>query len=129
MLKLFQWKSAKREARSLVGTGFAAQAAGDLDSARRDYEAALGTDPTNADASFLLGVLEAEAGLLDRALPLVEQALRAEPGNASFHLSRGRMLAALGRLEEASVAFGMAASCDPGMGEALLGLGLANLQL
>jgi protein O-GlcNAc transferase len=129
MLKLFPWKSATREARALVGAGFAAQTAGDLPTARRHYESALRADPANADASFLLGVLEAEAGRLETALPLVEQAVRADPGNASFHFSRGRMLAAMGRTEQAAAAFGEAVNRDPGMGEAFLGLGLAQLQL
>jgi predicted O-linked N-acetylglucosamine transferase (SPINDLY family) len=129
MLKLFPWKSATREAKALVGAGFAAQTAGDLPTARRHYESALRADPANADASFLLGVLEAEAGRLETALPLVEQAVRADPGNASFHFSRGRMLAAMGRTEQAAAAFGEAVNRDPGMGEAFLGLGLAQLQL
>jgi len=129
MLKWFRWKQTTRDARAEVAAGFAAQGAGDIAEARRHYEAALRTDPANADANYLLGVLEAEAGRMDTALGLVGQAAHSEPANASFHFTRGRILSAIGRLAEAAVAHAEAARLDPAMGEAFLALGLAHLQL
>lgn len=123
--------------RALAGHG-----AGDVDGASHLCRAILSTDPGNAGALNLLGVIEAQRGGYEGAVALFDRAIRSAPASEATHSNRGNALGALGRLGEAAGSHRAALSIRPdyaealynhanvllatgGLGEALRGLGRA----
>ena len=64
------------------------------------------SDPRNAEALHLLGIIEAQTGNPRPALDLIDRAISINAANFRFHLNRGLVLQQLGRLDEAL------SSCD-----------------
>ncbi len=88
--------------------------AGRLDRAEPLYRMVVRTEPRNADALHLLGILLLQTGRPDEALTLVERAIAANRRLAAFHDTHGSVLAALGRYEDAANAHARALRLDPG---------------
>jgi tetratricopeptide (TPR) repeat protein len=66
-----------------VEQGYRALVAGDLDSARRHYAAAVDADPASLDAELGLATVEARAGHIPAAAGAYRRALELDPGNAT----------------------------------------------
>ncbi|WP_374653773.1 tetratricopeptide repeat protein [Dongia sp.] len=64
------------------------------------------SDPGNADALHLLGVIGFQGGASpEQALDLIDRAIGIDPTSAQFHNSRGALLYALGRNGDAETSF------------------------
>ena len=68
-----------------VSTGYAAYLAGDLASARTEYEQALREEPANRDALLGLAALDVRAGRFEAAEAAYQRLLRADPRDAHAH--------------------------------------------
>jgi tetratricopeptide (TPR) repeat protein len=68
-----------------VSAGYAAYQAGDLASARRDYQKALRAEPRNVDALLGLAAVEVRAGQYAVADRYYQQVLHLDPRNAYAH--------------------------------------------
>jgi tetratricopeptide (TPR) repeat protein len=68
-----------------VSTGYAAYLAGDLATARTDYEQALREEPANRDALLGMAALDVRAGRLEAAEGAYQRLLRADPRDAHAH--------------------------------------------
>ena len=86
---------------------------GELDGARRGYEAALEIRASYAPALYGLGLLEQEHGDAARALELYRRATEALPGFAAAHLNLGSLLAREGDGVAAAQAFERVLELDP----------------
>lgn len=64
------------------------------------------SDPRNAEALHLLGIIEAQTGNAPAALNLIDRAISINAENFRFHLNRSLVLQQFGRLDEAL------SSCD-----------------
>jgi protein O-GlcNAc transferase len=102
--------------------------AGRLVDAERLYRLVCDTDPKNARAFHLLGVVSHQLGRSDAA-SLVGRAVMLDPDFAEAHNDRGAMLAANGLFAEAVSCFERALTLNPGYAEARnnLGRGLRSL--
>jgi len=87
--------------------------AGRLAEAQPIYRQILATDPNNADALHLLGVLAHQTGYPDHAEPLIRRALAAAPAAFAFHNSLGNVLRAQNRAAEAEAAYRAAIRLQP----------------
>src|SRR5712672_2456849 len=101
---------------------------GRLADAERLYRLVCDTDPNNARAFHLLGVLAHQLGRPDAA-SLVGRAVLLDPDFAEAHNDRGVILAAGGLFADALSCFERAVTLNPGYGEARtnLGRGLRSL--
>ncbi len=68
-----------------VTTGYAAYLAGDLATARSEYEQALREEPANRDALLGLAALDVRAGRFEAAEGAYQRLLRADPRDAHAH--------------------------------------------
>jgi tetratricopeptide (TPR) repeat protein len=68
-----------------VSTGYAAYLAGDLATARTEYEQALREEPANRDATLGMAALDVRAGRFDAAEAAYLRLLRADPRDAHAH--------------------------------------------
>ena len=73
---------------------------GDAGEARKEFEAELALDPTNANAAYELAEMQRKAGELEPARTLFEQALSHYPTFEQALVGLGRTLVALGRPAE-----------------------------
>jgi Flp pilus assembly protein TadD len=106
----------------MLETGMTQHRAGRLAEAEATYRAMLGSDPNDADALHLLGVVEDAKGAPARAVELIGRALeiRASP---RFLSNLGMALGHLDRHEEALLAYQRALQLRPDYPEALNNLG------
>ncbi len=111
-----------------VRRGLAAHRGGDLDTAGRSYEEALGIDAGDVHAAHYLGVIHYQRGRFDDALPLVEQSLSRLPQEAEFHNNAGLLYTAMDRIDDAVAAFRNALERKPAHAGAWNNLGLALTQ-
>lgn len=88
-----------------VKAAYEAHTAGSVEAARDLYAQVLRDAPDNADANYLLGVLEMAAGELDSALRRFDRAIASGEPTGAFHYSRGEALRVLDRLEDATREF------------------------
>jgi protein O-GlcNAc transferase len=79
--------------------------AGDLTRASALYQQILDSDPTNADALHLLGVVAHQRGEHEDAVTKIRQAIRINPGVAEYHNNLGEALRALGQVTAATAAY------------------------
>jgi len=98
---------------------------GDLDSAARDYRAALALSPDHPHALHYLGVVAFQRGRADEALPMLQRAISLVPHEPEFHNNLGLALAALDRNPEAAAAHRQALAYRPDHAGAWTNLGLA----
>nr|WP_098549422.1 tetratricopeptide repeat protein [Burkholderia sp. JKS000303] len=98
---------------SAFDRAYAAHRAGHLAEAEHGYRAALSTNPADADALHLFGVLRHQQGQHAEAADLVGRAVALRPGDAALQLNLGNALKALGRLDEAIDRFRNALTLAP----------------
>ncbi|ABC36978.1 tetratricopeptide repeat protein [Burkholderia thailandensis] len=98
---------------SAFDRAFAAHRAGRLDDAEHGYRAALATNPANADALHLFGVLRHQQGRHEEAADLVGRAVELRPNDAALQLNLGNAFKALGRLDDAIERFRNALTLAP----------------
>nr|WP_175720455.1 tetratricopeptide repeat protein [Burkholderia anthina] len=98
---------------SAFDRAYAAHRAGHLAEAEHGYRAALATNPADADALHLFGVLRHQQGQHAEAADLVGRAVALRPGDAALQLNLGNALKALGRLDEAIDRFRNALTLAP----------------
>ncbi|MDD9878045.1 MAG: methyltransferase domain-containing protein [Magnetovibrio sp.] len=101
---------------------------GDAAKAVALIEDVLTTDPSNAGARHLAGVVCYRSGDLEAALGHAGQALEAEPANPDYLEGFGVIQQALGRAEAAAVAFEKACEAEPGSARRHANLGFARRQ-
>src|SRR2546422_10657301 len=82
---------------SLVKRGIDAHQKNDLDTAERNYRAAIAIAPEHPAALHYLGVILYQRNRLDEALPLLDRAAALTPEEPEFHNNRGLALAAAQR--------------------------------
>jgi predicted O-linked N-acetylglucosamine transferase (SPINDLY family) len=99
--------------------------AGDLTRASALYQRILESDPTNADALHLLGVVAHQRGEHEDAVTQIKQAIRIKPRVAAYHNNLGEALRALGQLAAATAAYREALRLRADFAEAHNNLGLA----
>ncbi|HGL6719586.1 tetratricopeptide repeat protein [Burkholderia contaminans] len=98
---------------SAFDRAYAAHRAGRLAEAEHGYRNALASNPTDADALHLFGVLRHQQGQHAEAADLVGRAVALRPGDAALQLNLGNALKALGRLDEAVDRFRNALTLAP----------------
>ncbi|HDR8856032.1 TPA: tetratricopeptide repeat protein [Burkholderia territorii] len=98
---------------SAFDRAYAAHRAGHLAEAEHGYRAALATNPADADALHLFGVLRHQQGQHAEAADLVGRAVELRPNDAALQLNLGNALKALGRLDEAIDRFRNALTLAP----------------
>lgn len=86
---------------------------GQLEEARRAYETLLASDPDNADANHLLGLVLYQQGDPESAQEHVSKAVALRPDDAVMRNNFGEVLRALGRNEEAAEQFRRAVTLKP----------------
>lgn len=97
--------------------------AGDLGSAAQLYRQLIDSDPNNADAYQLLGVLAQQMGKSDLALQLLETAIRLQPRHAAALANLSILLRARGDNVAALAKAGAAVAANPNLAEAQAALG------
>jgi tetratricopeptide (TPR) repeat protein len=103
----------------------AAHKAGRLAEAAAGYERILATDPRNADALHLLGVLRLAQKDAAAAAELIGRAIAVQGRVAVFHVNLGRALQALGRADDAMASLRRAVKLSPADSAAWMQVGLA----
>ena len=109
---------------SPIDKAIALHRAGQLDQAKRLYEAVLAADPTHVTALHFLGVLYHQRGQSGRGIASIEQALRLAPAYADAHNNLGNVLKELGRLEPAFRAYRRVVDLIPTHADAWNNLGV-----
>jgi len=99
--------------------------AGDLALAEKLYQEILATDPGNASAMHLLGLIAHQRGDNVTAIEYITAALKLSPDYAEAHNNLGLALNALGRHEEAEISLRRALHLKPDYSIAHNNLGLA----
>lgn len=87
--------------------------AGDVESAKAQYEQILSQTPNDADALNLLGVLSLQCGNLDKAHDLIQRAIDVEPKVAEYHYNLGQVFKKSGNLNSARACFRKSMALDP----------------
>ena len=105
--------------------GLEHQCAGRLPQAEAIYREVLGSDPVNADALHLLGMVAFQCGRLELAADYIGQAIRVNSQISPFHNNLGNVLRQLSRLDEAVRSYEEALRLAPGSIEAHINLGNA----
>lgn len=120
--------SAGSRSEQTLAAAMAHHRAGRLVDAERLYRLVCDTDPTNARAFHLLGVVAHQLNRSD-ALSLLGRAVMLNPEFAEAHNDRGVILAATGQFADALSSFERAVALNPGYTEARnnLGRGLRSL--
>lgn len=114
---------ARPDAQALLAAAHAWRAVGRLTEAQIDLSKARQLAPNDAEASYLLGVVNLDLGHLAQAEGDVRDTLRLEPESARALIALGRLEEAQGHLDEASDALRRAAAMDPTSSEARWRLG------
>jgi len=99
--------------------------AGELERAEQIYREVLRSDPHQADALHLLGVLACQAGRYEAAVEEIRRAIALNPQAAAFHCNLGAAYKALGRMGEAVASYEEALRIRPHFVEAHCNLGAA----
>jgi tetratricopeptide (TPR) repeat protein len=100
-------------------------AAGDLNMAQENCRSILKTDPGNADAYHLLGVIAYKEGKADHAVELISKAIEKTPDNALYYNNLGNAYVELGNYEKAIASYSRAVGINHLFGEAHYNLGNA----
>ncbi len=117
-------------ANSAVYRGLAAQSAGRLEEAAREYRKAVEGDPENSAFRQALGDVLVTLGDKDGAVRELQEAARLDPGDAMVRVSLGRALAQRdGFTTEVAEQFEAAREVGPDLKEARIGLGQALSRL
>ncbi|MFD1694586.1 tetratricopeptide repeat protein [Roseibium aestuarii] len=110
----------------------ALQKAGEVEQAKRIYQAVLKKTPQSADANHLLGVCYRQLGDPDKALDYIQRAIAIAPDRAPFYANLARTLSDMPHMDPQSVmaAADKALSLDPLLVEALnlKGIALSHME-
>ncbi|MCC9603446.1 tetratricopeptide repeat protein [Stieleria sp. JC731] len=106
-----------------MGDAFAALREGQPDLATEICQQVLDSDPENASAWFLQGILHAQAGRTDDALPNFERAVQFKPESPTYQYNLGLVRSSLRKHDEAIQAYRDAIKLQPEMLEAQNNLG------
>ena len=98
---------------SKLEQALAAVQAGDLDSARRQFEELVMDDPHDPLALYNLGLCYNEAGNYDAARKTLLSCLALDPGEANTYVALGLAEAKLGQMADAEVHLVQAAALEP----------------
>ena len=112
----------KKQAQSLLQ-------AGRLHEAKNLLSQICQIDRMDAEAWFLLGVINGQLGLMAEATDCCRRAIALRPDVAEAHNNLGNALLAQGQFEEAAASFRQALKIKPGIDEAHINLGNAYLKL
>ncbi|HEY7851227.1 MAG TPA: tetratricopeptide repeat protein, partial [Ktedonobacterales bacterium] len=118
---------ARPDTAALIGAGQAWRAVGRLSEAQLDLARARQLAPDDAEASYLLGLVNLDLGHLAQAEGDLRDTLRLEPESARALIALGRMESERGRLDESVELLRRATAADPASGEAHWRLGRALL--
>lgn len=105
-----------------INDGFEKLQRGDAEAARNLLEKALAAQPDNADALYMLGVLQHGRGRNEEAVALLSRAINSDNGVAAFHITFGAVLKEQKKLAEAEASFRRAIALDPDDAESRSGL-------
>jgi protein O-mannosyl-transferase len=105
--------------------GIALAEKGDLDAAIQEYQAALGINPSYADAHYNLGNAFIKKGHPDAAIQEYRETLLINPKHAGAHYSLGAALANNGNLDAAIQEYRIALRLNPNDTKAHTNLGVA----
>lgn len=97
--------------------------AGRLGEAEAGYRELLASNPDDAEALHLLGILRGQAGDAEEGLALVQRAIEHDPQRDVFQHTLGEMQLNAGRLDEAEAAYLRAKELNPNLTSAHSGLG------
>jgi tetratricopeptide (TPR) repeat protein len=102
---------------------------GQLDAADAAYRAILASDPKQADALHLRGVIALQTGRPGDAIPLILDAIALAPDRAPFHFNLASAFGQSGRPIDAVVSYDRALVLQPAYPEALTGQATALIAL
>lgn len=108
-----QKQESAEQVRQWMKDGFAYFQSGNQEAAQELFESILREQPDNADALYLLGVIENNKGRNKEAAELISRAIIRDGGVASYHLTLANVLRALGRGKEALASYRKAVALDP----------------
>ncbi len=97
--------------------------AGSFKQAESYYQQILGTQPDNAEANHLLGLMAHQLGNNEIAVQLISKAVRKAPNIPQYHYNLGNVLHDQGRLGEAVTSYQRAIEIKPDGAEAHINLG------
>jgi tetratricopeptide (TPR) repeat protein len=109
----------------VLRTAIGLHQAGQLGQAAQTYQQVLASDPSNADALHLLGVLRHQQGEHAQAVELIGRAVALRPNAAIYHANLAEPYRELGQFERAAGSCRAALSLQPNYPEAIGNLGLA----
>lgn len=110
-------------------SGSAAYAKGDLEQARRDYEAAVTANPEDAAARNNLAQVLMRQNLPSIALFHLDEAVRIQPQKWAYRFNRARAYGETNRLPEAAAEYQVAAELFPEDYATYYNLGLTRMKL
>jgi Tfp pilus assembly protein PilF len=106
-----------------LGIAIRLHEAGSFAQAAMLYRELLRTEPRDADALHLLGVLMHQIGQPQMAIELIRCALQIHPHSGVYHNNLGNALLAAGLIEEAAVSYRAAIECAPEQPDGYINLG------
>jgi predicted O-linked N-acetylglucosamine transferase (SPINDLY family) len=107
----------------LLTRGVALQQSGDLDGALACYAEVLKTQPRQADALHLSGIIATQQGRPADAVELIAKAIAGRPNNAMYHVNMANALEAMGREDRAEEHLRRAIDLDASFAPAYYNLG------
>lgn len=114
---------------NLLETGRQYHMAGRLADAEAAYRRILESEPSNAEANFLLGTLAYQVDEYQQAEQLLQNAIRGNPRRSDYYNNLGLVLRARGEPERAVRAFEEAARLAPDSPAVLNNLGMVESEL
>ena len=118
--------------KDLLNRGFAAQQAGDLNTAEGLYQKILKEAPQEAleyaDACYMLGVVYSRQQKWFKAIEWMQKAIQCNPERAIYYFNLGQALSIQGRLTDARKAYTQALKLKPDLYSARFELGLTYVQ-
>ncbi|MCP4024356.1 MAG: tetratricopeptide repeat protein [Desulfobacteraceae bacterium] len=97
----------------------------DLKNAEAVYKKILASDPDNADANHLFGMLLYQKGEIDSAVNFIQTSIQTNPKNAIAHNNLGVLFKNIGRIKHAIECYKKALSLMPNYAESYINLGIA----
>ncbi len=119
------FKLSKRSADRILAEAYAAHQSGRHHDAERLYQKVLRSNPRDAEARNLLGLLYLHRQRFDESARQIRRALAVSPGNPQSHYNLGAALMGSGDTQAAIAAFRKACTIDPGNKAARGALSLA----
>jgi tetratricopeptide (TPR) repeat protein len=112
----------------VLSKGAEAMHGGDFAAAEKWFQAAVNSNPDNADARMELGVAELRLGRPELAVEQINKSLAVAPGQRGANLFCGIAYVQMHRVEEAVAAFDREIAIDPQNAQAEMWLGVVEMQ-